>query len=109
MHRVILGNSSPHTDHINGNGLDNRRSNIREATGKQNARNCARPVHNTSGVKGVSWHSQRRKWAASICVNKRAVHVGLFNSKEDAAKARDAAATKYHGAFARLSAERMAS
>ncbi|MCO6011461.1 HNH endonuclease [Actinoallomurus purpureus] len=100
MHNLITG--WPYVDHINGNGLDNRRANLRPATQAQNAKNRRRRSDNTSGFKGVSRHRDRRRWAAAIYIAGRRRHLGLFNDPTDAAKAYDAAASKAFGEFAHL-------
>ncbi len=88
-------------DHINGDKLDNRIENLREATRKQNMQNVRKHKHNTSGYKGVAWHSQRNKWRAYIFDSYRQIHLGLFDSKEAAAEARLKAEKQYfsHGAM----------
>lgn len=104
MHRVIM--SAPKgvlVDHINGNGLDNRRENLRLCTHAQNLQNQKRKKNNTSGIKGVSWCSKSRKWDARIRLNMKQFYLGKFSSKEDAANAYAQAALKYHGEFARTS------
>lgn len=83
-------------DHINGDKLDNRISNLREATRKQNMQNVRRHKHNTSGHKGVAWHPQRNKWRAYIFDSYRQIHLGLFDSKEAAFAARLKAEKQYH-------------
>lgn len=83
-------------DHINGDKLDNRIANLREATRKQNMQNVRQHKHNTSGVKGVAWHSQRNKWRAYIFVDYKQIHLGLFDTKEAAAAARMNAEEIYH-------------
>lgn|SRR4030042_6971499 len=89
MHREI--NKTPKgciTDHINRNGLDNRRANLRVSTYSQNGFNAGMWGHNTSGVKGVGWNEQKGKWQAKAMVNQKNVHIGFFSKIGDAAKAR---------------------
>lgn len=88
------------TDHHNGNGLDNRRDNLRPATHAENMRNRALQRNNTSGFKGVNWHSRSRKWKAQIRTNGSKRHVGMFGTPEEAARAYDEAAREFHGEFA---------
>lgn len=88
-------------DHIDCDGLNNRRSNLRLATHQQNLCNKGRQANNTSGHKGVSWHKLAQKWRAEIAVHGRHIYLGLFSDKESAAKAYADAATKHHGEFAR--------
>src|SRR5687767_14638664 len=66
LHRLLAGAAPGEVvDHINGNTLDNRRSNLRVCSRKQNARNSRRPAHNRSGFKGVSWDKQTGRWRAT--------------------------------------------
>ena len=99
-HHFITGWN--YVDHINGDGLDNRRANLRQATHKENARNRRLSVNNSSGYMGVGWSKAAKKWRAYISPDGRQVHLGLFTSPEDAARARDAAAQEQFGGFARL-------
>lgn len=87
-------------DHINGNGEDNRIINLREATRFDNARNSRIPKNNKSGLKGVYFCPDRKKWRATIGVNSKSIHLGLFSTREEAHKAYVAAAASLHGAFA---------
>lgn len=89
-------------DHRDRNGLNNQASNLRPATASQNAINQRLPRSNRSGYRGVCWGTARRKWLASITVNGRHKNLGGFDSKLQAARAYDAAATKLHGEFAQL-------
>ena len=100
MHNQIMNVSSTgiEVDHENGNGLDNRRSNLRLATRTEQLWNTRRRSDNTSGYKGVS--SFRERWRAEITVNGRRVHLGLFDDPADAGHAYDAAALEYFGEFA---------
>ena len=103
LHRSITGcPDGLVVDHINGDTLDNRRSNLRICTRGENTRNQRLPSDNTSGFKGVSrvgpkWHAQ-----ISAGPGERRVHIGNFSTPREAAMAYDAAARKYHGEFARL-------
>ena len=100
MHRVVAG--TPHdmdTDHRDGNGLDNRRENLRNASRAQNVRNQRIRTSNTSGVKGVTWNKAKGKWVAFICVNGKKRYLGQFISLEDASSAYRAASKDLHGEF----------
>lgn len=101
MHREIL-KVSPfrHVDHINGDTLDNRKSNLRICTRSQNAANT-RVVRSTSGLKGVYQTAMRAKpWRAGITVEQRKISLGRFERAEDAARAYDSAALVHFGQFA---------
>lgn len=102
MHRVILGLSlcggSIQVDHKNGDGLDNRRANLRRATGNQNRWNVARLRNNTSGFKGVVRH--REKWQASIRVYGKRIYLGCYPTPELAAQAYNRAAAEHFSEFA---------
>lgn len=89
-------------DHINENGLDNRKTNLREATHATNGRNVGPRATNTSGFKGVTWSKRSRKWAARIQVDGRSIYLGVHVDIKDAARAYDAAAIEHFGEFARL-------
>ncbi len=89
-------------DHINGDGLDNRRSNLRPATPSQNLQNTRRPVSNSSGYKGVGFHKASGRWRAYIGIQGRQTSLGYHESPEAAARAYDAAAIEHFGEFARL-------
>lgn len=88
-------------DHINGDKLDNRIANLREASPSQNMCNRGRPKHNKLGVKGVHWHEKRRKYIAQIRVNNRGKHLGYFQTLEEAKAAYAAECLSLHGEFAR--------
>jgi len=104
MHREIMKPPKGMVvDHINRDGLDNRRANLRIATRQQNRCNSGpRLRRGTSKYKGVSWDKVRRKWRAYLSSNGKGIHLGRFDNEFEAAKVRDAAAKKYHGQFAWL-------
>ncbi|MHC4207804.1 MAG: HNH endonuclease, partial [Planctomycetota bacterium] len=87
-------------DHINGNGLDNRRANLRLATVAQNAWN-SKKRNPRSGYKGVWFAADKGLWRAAIVCHGRRIHIGYFTDKIAAARAYDAAARKYYKEFAR--------
>ena len=103
MHRFIMNTDKGLVvDHLNGNTLDNRKSNLRNCTHGENIRNQKLSIKNTSGYKGVSWSTNKKKWFTQIqCENKK-IFIGYFINPIDAAKAFNEAAIKYHGQFANL-------
>ena len=102
MHRLLLNTPlGMHTDHKNGNGLDNRRGNIRTCTPCENKRNSRKQINNTTGFKGVCIH-HGKYIVAAIKHRGRRIHLGTFSSIRSAARAYDVAAQKLHGEFARL-------
>ena len=88
-------------DHINGNRLDNRKSNLRICHKEKNPINCKKYKNNTSGCKGVSWSKRLNKWQVTININKRHIYLGLYSDLEEAITVRKEAEKKYFGEFTR--------
>jgi hypothetical protein len=100
---MLLGNSSVSVvDHKDGNGLNNRRGNLRSCTRKQNAANRRLATNNKSGYKGVHWSKTRHKWVAQIGVDKKCINLGAFIDPWEAAQAYNTAALIEWGEFALL-------
>ncbi len=101
MHRFVLGLKDPSifVDHINGNGLDNRKSNLRQCTNQQNLMNRGKQKNNTTGYKGVCFY--KNKYMASICYNGKSYHLGMYGTPIEAAKAYDNKAKEFFGEFGR--------
>lgn len=103
MHRVVLNApAGMEVDHINGNGLDNRRANLRLCTHAENGKNKGKSRNSTSKYLGVSWRNDRQCWRAQICSKGRKTSFGSFQDEKEAAKCRDAHALAIFGKFARL-------
>lgn len=100
MHRFIMGLDSPRLDHMDGNGLNNQRSNLRPATKSQNG--CNRGPVRGLRFKGVSWQKRLGKWQAAIGKDYRREYIGIFADAEEAARAYDKRAKELHGEFAWL-------
>jgi hypothetical protein len=103
MHRLIMkANKGDLVDHINGDGLDNRKNNLRLSTKSTNGMNRGKQQNNKSGYKGVSWCKKGKKWTARIKSKEigKYLFLGYFESKEAAASAYNEAAKKYHKEFA---------
>jgi hypothetical protein len=106
MHRLVVGAGAEMTvDHVNGDGLDNRRLNLRLATRSQNSANAGpnrRQAGKSSRYKGVSWNKSRSRWVAFINHHGKGHHVGQSLDEDEAARMYDVAAEAVWGEFARL-------
>ena len=105
MHRAILGleyKDGVHTDHIDGNGLNNQRSNIRMCTQQQNLFNRKSNKGSSSKYKGIYWDAKKQRWRCRIVIDGEQIHIGTFKSEILAAKAYDEKAKELHGEFAKL-------
>jgi hypothetical protein len=105
LHRLLMNpDKEVEVDHIDGNRLNNQKSNLRFATSSQNKVNRGARKDNKSGYKGVSWHSQRKCWTARIQnpETKKYQHLGLFKTKEEAAQVYNTFASQFFGTFAWL-------
>lgn len=103
-HRLIwlyvYGYFPKYVDHINMNRSDNRLCNLREATNTQNQYNKKLTKRNTSGIKGVSWFERDKNWRARLHVSGKLIHLGYFDSIEEAKKIITEYRNKLHGQFA---------
>lgn len=105
LHRFILGldpGDGRIADHINGDGLDNRRCNLRIVSAAQNLQNARRPVTNTTGLKGVSYHQRGKCFTARIKTQGKTLWLGSFSTAEEAHDAYKSAAREKFGEFARF-------
>ena len=106
LHRLIVdAKKGQVVDHIDHNGLDNRRKNLRICTGSQNGWNSRKSVKAMkvgSLYKGVTWNKQSKKWMAQITKDHKKKHLGYFKSETKAALAYNEAAKELFGEFACL-------
>jgi hypothetical protein len=109
LHRIVMGrvlgrelSRAEKVDHINGDGLDNRRSNLRVVTHSQNLANRSATRSTTNRFKGITQCKRTGKWQAKIMVNYKTIYLGTFKSDEDAAKEYDLAAICHFGDSAKL-------
>jgi hypothetical protein len=89
-------------DHINGNGLDNRRCNLRECTTAQNSYNAKKSRNKSSKYKGVSWSKRNLLWKGYVTVNCKTKWLGYFKTEKEAALAYNTHAKLYFGEFAKI-------
>lgn len=107
MHRLLM--ECPDgmvVDHINGDGLDNRRGNLRVCSQQKNLWNRRVQSNNKLGVKGVRWNKHKNRYEPQIIVNGKKVYLGRYKTVEEASRAYREAAIKYFGEFAYADIER---
>ncbi len=105
MHQLVLPSNDANLtpDHINRNGLDQRKENLRLATPSQQCANRKKQSNGLSSkYKGVCWDKENKKWIVHIKVNGKQIHLGRFRNENRAAKTYNEAATKHFGEFASL-------
>ncbi len=103
LHRMIANPPIGYeVDHINRNGLDNTRDNLRVVTHRENMKNMRQHSDSNSRFRGVYLFKPTGKWQAQICNDHKRFHLGYFDSEIEAAKEYDRAAIRLHGEFANL-------
>ncbi len=103
MHRLVMdAPTGLVVDHIDHNGLNNTRKNLRLCTAKQNLYNRRPQKGGTSKYKGVSWKAQNRKFCVKIAYEGKQYHLGCFTDEKEAARAYDKKANELFGEFAYL-------
>lgn len=103
MHRLILNpEKNMDVDHINHNGWDNTRSNIRVCTKSQNCMNRNSHKFSSSVYKGVIWHKRNNKWVARIRIDGKLIHIGSFSTEQEAAIEYNKKAIEMFGEYAKL-------
>ena len=101
MHRLIMGEPEGMVDHRDGDGFNNRRTNLRTCTAQQNSANKRISRNNTTGYKNIYWDTARKRWAVQIMNNGRKHSIGRYTNLEEAISARDEAVLNLNGEFAR--------
>ena len=100
LHRLIMNPPKDMiVDHINRTPQDNRKSNLRICSFAENSRNLSISKRNNTGTIGVGWSNQKNKWLARIMINGKAMHLGYFDTKEEAIEARLKAELELYGTF----------
>jgi hypothetical protein len=103
LHHYLLSKKTGlEIDHKDGNGLNNRRDNLRHGTHHQNQLNMSKHRDGSSRFKGVFWFKRDKTWAAQICFCGKRKHLGYFSDEAAAAEAYNKAAREIHGEFAKV-------
>jgi hypothetical protein len=103
MHTVIMNTpKGMEVDHIDGDGLNNTKKNLRICTHSQNSKNQGLRKNNTSGFKGVYQDKIYKKWIAKINIDGKRIHLGRFNTKEESYEKYCQACKKYHKKYFKL-------
>ena len=104
LHHEVIGkpNGNLRIDHINRNKLDNRKSNLRFASDRNNSHNTMARTSNKLKIKGVYWDRVKQRYCTQITVNYKRIHIGSYKVLDDAIIAYNSKALKYFGAFAYL-------
>jgi len=98
LHRLIMGLPDSYTDHRDGNGLNNSKSNLRKATNAQNQQNV-RKVRGVSKYKNVCWRKSDQRWVVRISFNGERIYIGAFIDEDEAGKAAIEADKNFYGEF----------
>lgn len=102
MHRFLMNNPKSYVDHINGNKLDNRRTNLRLCNQSGNSANSRLKSTNKSGYKGVCWAKREKRWSVYLTKDYKHIYGGLYADKVEAAKRYNELAIQLFGDFAKL-------
>jgi len=103
LHRLVIGaKKGEYVDHIDGDKINNTLSNLRICTKQQNEFNQKLRTDNTTGYRGVSYHRQSNKYRACINIGGKQIHLGLFESPHEAARAYNLKAVELYGEYARI-------
>ena len=100
MHKFIIDGIE--IDHVDSNGLNNQKHNLRSCTHHQNMMNKSPHINCTSKYKGVSWKVKINKWQCQISINGNVIYLGVYTNEIDAAKEYDKKAKELFGEFAYL-------
>jgi len=109
MHRQLIGDTNALlVDHIDGNGLNNRKSNLRICTAAQNTYNKHPRSNSHSRYKGLTWHKRNKRWEVQIIKSSKRTFIGSFDNELNAAMAYDRKAEQLFGEFAYLNFPQLA-